>query len=224
MHIYVGLEGRFRQTCRQGIFRAWRPLPPGSPKRGTDDVRICCETRPRAPEEPHFCAFRSKFSLSSPLPAALAAHGQHESELSLLAAVNATRAAYGLRPLHLDSTLESAARSHSIGHAAARLLRPRQLRRADGRLPRPRPDRGREPRLGHGPYGRAGTIVQEWLASPEHRANLLRPGYARIGIGLARGSFLGTGGATVVTADFAGGSSRAVAGKAQHCARLSRSP
>ena len=50
--------------------------------------------------------------------------------------------------------------------------------------------------------------MREWLASPEHRANLLRPGYARIGIGLVRGSFLGNGGATVVTADFAGRSSK----------------
>lgn len=57
---------------------------------------------------------------------------------------------------------------------------------------------------GSGPYGRAAEVVQEWLASPEHRANLLAAGYSRIGIGLARGTFLGTGGATVVTADFAG--------------------
>jgi uncharacterized protein YkwD len=57
---------------------------------------------------------------------------------------------------------------------------------------------------GTGAYGRAHTIVAEWLASPEHRANLLRPGFTRIGIGLVRGSFLGSGGATIVTADFAG--------------------
>jgi uncharacterized protein YkwD len=66
------------------------------------------------------------------------------------------------------------------------------------------PTAGENLAWGSGPFGRAGTIVREWLASPEHRANLLRPGYARIGIGLVRGSFLGTGGATVVTADFAG--------------------
>ena len=44
----------------------------------------------------------------------LAAKRSTSAELNLLAAVNATRAAYGLRPLRLDSTLGRAARSHSI--------------------------------------------------------------------------------------------------------------
>jgi uncharacterized protein YkwD len=66
------------------------------------------------------------------------------------------------------------------------------------------PTAGENLAWGTGPYAQVGTIVKEWLASPEHRANLLRPGYARIGIGLVHGSFLGSGGATVVTADFAG--------------------
>jgi uncharacterized protein YkwD len=57
---------------------------------------------------------------------------------------------------------------------------------------------------GSGPYGGAGAMISEWLASPEHRANLLSPVYSRIGIGLVRGTFQGTAGATVVTADFAG--------------------
>ena len=57
---------------------------------------------------------------------------------------------------------------------------------------------------GTGPYSQARAIITEWLASPEHRANLLSPGFSRIGIGLVRGSFQGTAGATVVTADFAG--------------------
>ena len=47
-------------------------------------------------------------------------------------------------------------------------------------------------------------FVSAWLASPEHRANLLRPGYSRIGIGVAEGSFLGNPATTVVTTDFAG--------------------
>jgi uncharacterized protein YkwD len=137
-------------------------------------------------------------------PAALAAKGSSSSELNVLAAVNSTRAAYGLQPLRLDSTLRNAARSHSID-----MLRRNYFAHGDfgarmaafhiqGRTA------GENLAWGTGPFGRAGTIVREWLASPEHRANLLRPGYARIGIGLVRGSFLGNGGATVVTADFAG--------------------
>ena len=42
------------------------------------------------------------------------------------------------------------------------------------------------------------------MSSPGHRANLLRPGFRRIGIGALVGRFSGYSGATVVTADFAG--------------------
>ena len=42
------------------------------------------------------------------------------------------------------------------------------------------------------------------MGSPGHRANLLRPGWNRIGLGALKGNFLGYTGATVVTADFAG--------------------
>jgi uncharacterized protein YkwD len=47
-------------------------------------------------------------------------------------------------------------------------------------------------------------VVNQWLASPGHRAVLLRPGFRRVGIGIAFGTFAGRGGAAVVTADFAG--------------------
>jgi uncharacterized protein YkwD len=50
----------------------------------------------------------------------------------------------------------------------------------------------------------ARVILHTWLASPGHRANLLRPGWRRMGIGAAVGEFAGYDGATVVTADFAG--------------------
>jgi uncharacterized protein YkwD len=150
-----------------------------------------------------FACFAVSFALLA-APAALATSVSTSSELSVLAAVNATRAKYGLRPLHLDSTLESAARSHSLD-----MLRHNYFAHGNfaGRMAAfhvQGSTAGENLAWGSGPYGRPGTIVREWLASPEHRANLLRPGYARIGIGLVRGSFLGTGGATVVTADFAG--------------------
>ena len=47
-------------------------------------------------------------------------------------------------------------------------------------------------------------VVVNWLASPSHRAVLLRPGFRRVGIGISFGTFAGHGGAGVVTADFAG--------------------
>jgi uncharacterized protein YkwD len=57
---------------------------------------------------------------------------------------------------------------------------------------------------GDGPYAHASAVVQQWLGSPEHRANLLDPRFARVGVGVVRGRFLGISNATVVTADFAG--------------------
>jgi len=47
-------------------------------------------------------------------------------------------------------------------------------------------------------------VVTEWLASPAHRAVLLRSGFRRVGIGISFGTFAGHGGVAVVTADFAG--------------------
>jgi uncharacterized protein YkwD len=137
-------------------------------------------------------------------PASLAATAGKSSESSLLGAMNAARAAHGLGALHFDPALERAAHAHSadmlrhnyFAHGAfgARML----AFHVQG------PTAGENLAWGTGAYGRAGTIVQEWLASPEHRANLLRPGYTRVGLGIVQGRFQGAGGATLVTADFAG--------------------
>lgn len=147
------------------------------------------------------CAGFVAFSLASP---ATSATTTSASESALLKAVNATRAAHGLRPLRADSTLARTARSHSAalvrrdvlthGNFGARIA-------ASG---------ARGPVFGEnlawGTSGRAAAraIVRSWLASPGHRANLLRPGFRRIGVGAAFGTFAGRPGSTVVTADFAG--------------------
>jgi uncharacterized protein YkwD len=147
--------------------------------------------------------FAALFVLLGLAPAALAGPAR-SSEAGVLAAVNAARSAHGLRPLRLDLTLRSAARSHSTdmlhrnyfahGAFASRMA----AFHVQGR------QAGENLAWGSGPYGRAATMISEWLASPEHRANLLSPAFSRIGVGLVRGSFQGTAGATVVTADFAG--------------------
>jgi len=68
----------------------------------------------------------------------------------------------------------------------------------------------RAPRVGEnlawavGPLAEAHAVVNAWLASPEHRANLLRPGYRTVGVGARKGTFEGYAGAVVVTTDFAG--------------------
>lgn len=123
---------------------------------------------------------------------------------NLLQDVNRTRVAHGLHPLRLDATLVRAARSHSIAMLHGGYF-------AHGDFPARMvafhvhgPAAGENLAWGSGSEGSPATIVAEWLASPPHRANLLRPGWTRIGIGVARGTFEGYGGSTVVTADFAG--------------------
>jgi uncharacterized protein YkwD len=126
------------------------------------------------------------------------------AESGLLHAVNATRAAHGLVQLRVDSTLTLAARAHSRemlrgGYFAHGNFQGRML----GFHVRG-PFAGENLAWGDGSFAKAQTIIAEWLRSPEHRANLLRPGFTRIGIGATQGTFLGKAGTTVLTADFAG--------------------
>lgn len=126
------------------------------------------------------------------------------SERSLVSAVNEVRRANGLRPLNVDGALLRVARSHSTamirtdvfthGAMGARLA-------ASGARG---PNFGENLAWGVGAYASARYIVAQWLASPGHRANLLRPGWTRVGIGAVRGTFAGRAGALVITADFAG--------------------
>ena len=125
------------------------------------------------------------------------------SERTLLGAVNDVRTAHNLPPLRIDATLVRAARAHS-----ATLIRRNVFAHAPlDRLARHGvrgPLYGENLAWGRGHRATARGIVSGWLASPGHRANLLRPGWTRIGIGSRTGTFLGYAGATVVTADFAG--------------------
>lgn len=137
--------------------------------------------------------------------AASAAMKLTTSERELVRAVNATRTAHGVAPLRVDDALTRAARFHSRQQLAAGRLEHgdflSRLRRFDahgGAL-------GENLAWGSGSYGRAAAIVRAWLNSPPHRANLLSRVFRRVGLGVAHGTFAGYSGASVVTADFAGG-------------------
>jgi uncharacterized protein YkwD len=126
------------------------------------------------------------------------------AESSLLSAMNSARAAHGLRPLRADGRLERAARGHSsymlrtgtFAHGAFA----RRIRRVGVRAPRI----GENLAWSSGSLTAARAIVSMWLASPEHRANLLHPGYRFVGVGALRGAFAGQSNALMVTTDFAG--------------------
>jgi uncharacterized protein YkwD len=124
------------------------------------------------------------------------------AEASLLDTMNSVRASRGLAPLRVDVRLVRAARGHS-----ADMLRRQYF--AHGSVARRALAVGaRGPVFGEDLAWGAGVtaqwVVDRWLASPGHRAVLLRPGFRRVGIGIGFGAFAGHGNATVVTADFAG--------------------
>jgi len=107
----------------------------------------------------------------------------------MLARANAERAVAGLPPLTLDPRLNSAAQRHAED----------MLQRSyyshfspDGSAPADRVRRsGYAARLvaeniARGPYT-VNEVMDNWLASQEHRRNLLHPGFTQLGIGVAVG-------------------------------------
>jgi uncharacterized protein YkwD len=135
--------------------------------------------------------------------AAPAAARPTAAEASVIRAVNQVRAQYALRQLALDLRLERAARSHSRAMIRSGSFAHGDVRR---RLAAAgvRGIYGENLAWGVGSSATAASIVQMWLNSPPHRANLLRPGFRRLGVGRRVGTFAGYQGAAVVTANFAG--------------------
>jgi uncharacterized protein YkwD len=126
------------------------------------------------------------------------------SESSLLREMNRVRAQHGLGRLTADLHLRRAARAHTKEMISANVFEHgafsiRMIRfNVTGQLA------GENLAWGTGARGTARGIVAAWLASPEHRANLLRPSFRRVGVGDLVGAFRGHRDAHVVTADFAG--------------------
>lgn len=126
------------------------------------------------------------------------------SESSFLRAVNRARESRGLSRLRVDGALTRAARYQSRVLLARSVLDHGNFAWRMQRFDARGPVWGENLAWGSRARARPGAIVRAWLASPGHRANLLRPGYRRIGVGTAKGAFAGFDGAVVVTADFAG--------------------
>jgi uncharacterized protein YkwD len=146
-------------------------------------------------------AFVAVFALLGPAAGAQA-RPLSSAEASLLETMNSVRTSRGLAPLRLDVRLVRAARGHS-----ADMLR-RQYFAHGPVAHRARAAGARGPVFGEdlawGTGVTARWVVNRWLASPGHRAVLLRPTFRRVGIGISFGAFAGHGNAAVVTADFAG--------------------
>ena len=146
-------------------------------------------------------AFLAALGLLLPATAAQA-RGLSSSESSLLSSMNGVRKSHGLVPLRLDYRLVRAARGHSAD------MMQRQYFAHGSVAGRAAATGARGPLFGEdlawATSLTAQWVVDRWLASPRHRTVLLRPGFRRVGIGIVFGTFIGHGGAGVVTADFAG--------------------
>ncbi len=127
-----------------------------------------------------------------------------QNERSLLGAVNDVRAAHNLRPLQVDGKLVAVARAYSATMIQRDVFTHGAFAERIAGSGARGPAFGENLAWGTGRYAGARNVVRMWMNSPGHRANLLRPGWTRIGIGARVGNFLGYPGATVITADFAG--------------------
>jgi uncharacterized protein YkwD len=136
-------------------------------------------------------------------PRRLGESGVRHATLCLL---NQQRQAYGLRPLRADAGLGKAALAHSKDMVAHRYFAHESRTGAPftARMPRTRFRMlGENIGWGTGRFATPRAMVQAWMQSAEHRANILQRRYRAIGIGVAFGAPVGGAGATYST-DFGG--------------------
>jgi len=135
-----------------------------------------------------------------------------EIRAAVLCLNNRERAAHGLPPLRENPKLRRAAQGHSDDMVASGFFAHESLSGADmaDRILRTGYARNQSWSLGEniawGTYnlGTAAEIQRAWMESPGHRANILRRQFREIGIGVAVGAPVGSGGleGATYTADF----------------------
>jgi uncharacterized protein YkwD len=129
--------------------------------------------------------------------------GASRVEHAVARAINRIRDRHGLHRLHMSRRLSGVAAWHSFDLLAHGLL---SHASSDGtsfdrRIRHAVPARSvGETLIEFRGNCSGGRIVRYWMHSPPHRAEILSPGFRRLGVG--RGTFRGT---SVVTADFASG-------------------
>jgi uncharacterized protein YkwD len=139
--------------------------------------------------------------LAVPFPAQAA--GTTSPETALLRAMNQARSEYGLAPLRFDGHLQRAAVAHSREMIASNTFVHGAFSSRLQRFKVSYSLAGENLAWATGDLANADALVNAWMASPEHRANLLRPSFTRVGIGDLVGAFQGYDDAHVVTTDFA---------------------
>jgi uncharacterized protein YkwD/stress response protein SCP2 len=120
--------------------------------------------------------------------------GLRQTAGEVVALTNAERAADGLPPLAVDTLLTDAAQAHSDDMVARAFY---SHTSPDGRQPWDRAAAAGSERRTIGENIACGQrspteVVRGWMNSPGHRANILKPDFTHIGIGLAGGGTAGT--------------------------------
>jgi uncharacterized protein YkwD len=131
---------------------------------------------------------------------------QASSEQRVLTLLNQIRAQHKLAPLTASAPLRSAARAHSADMLQRGYFdHDSPTERWNSRIGRYLKSRetAENIALGSGSYGTPQGIVSLWMHSPAHRAIILTAGLHRVGLGLALGTYDGTRGTVMATADFA---------------------
>jgi uncharacterized protein YkwD len=116
--------------------------------------------------------------------------------------MNRARAHYGLAPLTEDTRLDRTARAHTRWMLETGSFSHSNFAWRMHHSHSPAHLFGENLAWGTGWAGDADAIVDAWLQSPEHRANLLRPSFRHVGLGRIVGTIAGHSDAAVVTADF----------------------
>ncbi len=128
------------------------------------------------------------------------------SEQQVLVLLNEIRQQHGLSALTASAPLRIAARFHSADmlergffdhDSPTEAWDVRVSRYLDGVTI------GENIAWGTGSFGTPNGIVSQWMHSPPHRRIILTPGLHRVGLGIAVGTFDGSPGAVMATADFA---------------------
>src|SRR4051812_37194004 len=126
-------------------------------------------------------------------------------EQQVLALLNEIRAQHGLSSFSASIPLRNAARAHSSDMLANNYFDHDSPTEAwDARISRyvKSPVIGENIAWGTGSYGTPEGIVSQWMHSPTHRHIILTGVLHKVGLALTTGTFEGSPGAVMATADF----------------------
>lgn len=123
------------------------------------------------------------------------AHSPAEVNTMTVCLLNYERSRHGLRPLVEVRELDVASKRQSDDMVARRYFEhvspdgvtPQTRIAASGYAFRPGGMTGENIAWGEGTFGTPAEIVNGWMHSPGHRANILRPEFSQVGVGLTIG-------------------------------------